>query len=138
METAQAQARSNTQVVQRCYGYFGQGNIPALLNELTDDIVWTSPGPADILPWVGVRKGKGEVADFFTLVNEHIEFEEFEPRQFIAENDKVVTLGYWESKSRKTGRTSKSNWAMVFTFRNGKVCNFEEYADTWAGVEAFR
>src|SRR5579863_6351425 len=136
METAQAV--SNTQIVQQCYGYFGQGNIPALLGNLTDDIQWFTPGPPGILPMAGLRTGKQGVAEFFRLVNESTEFLVFEPREFIADGDKVVCLGYWEGKSKKTGKVGKSDWAMVFTFRNGKVVKFNEFSDTWAGAEAYK
>ncbi len=33
--------RTNTQVVQALYTYFGEGNLPAILDLLTDDIKWT-------------------------------------------------------------------------------------------------
>jgi ketosteroid isomerase-like protein len=135
META---ARTNTQVVQSAYAYFAEGNISALLNELTDDVKWTTPGPKNILPWVGSRKGKQEVAEFFTQVNENIEFLKFEPREFVAEGDKVLAVGYWEGKSRKTGKVASSEWVMLFVFRNGKVCEHKEFSDTYTAVEAFR
>jgi ketosteroid isomerase-like protein len=133
-----AQAVSNTTVIQQCYGYFQQGNIPALLNELTDDVKWTSPGPPDLLPTAGVYNGRSGVTEFFKKVAQETEFLAFEPREFIAQNDKVIALGYWEGKSKKTGKVAKNNWAMVFTFRNGKVCNFEEFFDTHNAVEANR
>ncbi len=131
-------ARTNTKVVQDAYGYFAKGDIPALLNELTDDVKWVVPGPKNILPWVGTRNGKQEVGEFFKTVGENIDFQKFEPREFIEQGDKVVTLGYWEGKSKKTGRLSAGDWAMVFTFRNGKVCEHMEYSDTYKSAEAFR
>jgi ketosteroid isomerase-like protein len=108
-----------------------------LLNELTDDVQWTTPGPKDILPWVGARRGKQEVAEFFTVLNEHVEFLKFEPREFIEQGDRVVTLGYFEGKSRRTGRVSASEWVMVFTFRNGKISEHKEFSDTYTAVKAF-
>ena len=131
-------ARTNTQVVQACFGFFSQGNIPALLNELTDDVKWTVPGPANILPWVGTRKGKAEVGEFFRLVDENNEFLRFEPREFISEGDKVITLGFLEAKAKTTGRISSSDWAMAFYLRNGKIYEHKQYSDTHDAVEAFR
>src|SRR5687768_14014065 len=137
METTTA-TRTNTQVVQQAYGYFAEGNIPALLDELTDDVKWSVPGPTSLLPWVGARKGKQEVAEFFRLVNENIEFSTFEPREFIAEGNKVVALGVWEGKSKTTGKVIEAgDWAMVFTFRNGKVSEHREYSDTQNVIKAF-
>ncbi len=130
--------KTNTELVQQAYGYFAEGNIPALLDLLTDDVKWTVAGPQNILPWVGTRNGKQEVGEFFRLVDENNEFLTFEPREFIAERDKVVTLGYLEAKSKKTGRVSKTEWAMVFVFRNGKVCGHTQYSDTYDAAEAFK
>lgn len=132
------QKESNTQIIQRCYGYFLEGNIPALLNEVTDDITWTVPGPVNVMPWAGLRTGKAGVGEFFKIVKDSTEFTKFEPREYIAQGDRVVTLGFFEGRSKKTGRMSKSNFAMAFTLRNGKVSSFEEYSDTAAAVEAYK
>ena len=134
MQTA---ARTNTQVVQECYGYFSKGDIPSLLNELTDDVKWTTPGPVSVLPWVGARNGKKAVGEFFKLISENVDFLKFDPRDFVEQGNKVVCLGYFEGKSRKTGRVSASEWAMVFEFRDGKICEHKEYNDTYEGVKAF-
>src|ERR1700722_9089500 len=95
------QKESNTQIVQRCFGYFLQGNIPALLNEVTDDIKWSVPGPVNIMPWSGTRSGKAGVGEFFKIVSESTEFTKFEPREYIAQGDRVVALGFFEGKSKK-------------------------------------
>jgi uncharacterized protein len=136
METPEL--KTNKQIVQNAFGYFTSGNIPALLNNLTDDIKWSTPGPASIIPWVGVRTGKQQVGEFFKLVNENIEFLKFEPKEFIAEGDKVVVLGHWEGKSKKTGKVDASDWTMVFTIKNGKVCEHLEFSDTYKAVETFK
>ena len=130
--------QTNTQLIQEAYGYFAQGDIPSLLNTLTDDVKWSSPGPKNILPWVGQYIGRQAVGEFFSLVNESTEFLAFEPREFVEQGNKVVALGYLNGKSKKTGRTAASNWVMVFTVKNGKISNFEEFTDTWAEVEAYR
>ncbi|MDB5228768.1 MAG: hypothetical protein JWN78_2961 [Bacteroidota bacterium] len=135
META---TMTNTMVVQQAYGHFGSGNIPALLDSLTDDVKWHEPGPKEILPWVGTYNGKQGVGEFFTTLDREIDFLKFEPREFIEQGNKVVALGYMEAKSKKTGRTSATDWAMVFTLKNGKVSNFQSYNDTHDGVEAFK
>lgn len=59
-----------------------------------------------------------------------------EPREFIEQGNKVVALGYWECKMKKTGKISKEDWAMAFTFKNGKVSRFQQYSDTYREVEA--
>ena len=134
METT---TKTNTQAVQECFGYFGAGNIPALLNELTGDVKWISPQVPG-LPWSGDREGKAAVADFFKLLGENAEFLAFEPREFFEKGNKVVCLGYGKMKSKKTGKMTENDWVMTFTFKGNKISHFQEYVNTYAGYEAFK
>lgn len=124
-------AKTNTQTAQTLYQLFGEGNVTSILELLTSDIKWTCPGPKEILPYARVYKGKNEVGEFFKLISENKEFPKFEPREFIAEGNKVVALGYWEAKSRKTGKPYSGEWAMAFYFREGKIYEHREYYDTY-------
>ena len=40
--------RTNAEVVQETYEAVGRGDIPALLDLLTDDVEWTFQGPSSI------------------------------------------------------------------------------------------
>src|SRR5687767_3982415 len=101
METLTPTAtQANIELVQKCYAFFGEGNIPELLNQLSDDVKWTSPGPKNLIPWAGDWEGKAGVGEFFKTLNQNIEFEDFQTKEFIAQNDKVVTIGNWRGKSR--------------------------------------
>ena len=117
----------NIQTIQRAYAAFSRGDISVTLEILSDDILWITPGNS---PAAGERRGKQEVAGFFQTIDEMWEFLAFEPREFIASGDRVVALGRYDARSRQTGRPAASHWAMVFTFRDGKVIHFQEYTDT--------
>lgn len=124
-------ARENTAIVQRAYEAFGSGDIKTLVGLLSRDVDWegvVGAGPA--VPTRGPRRGQDAVTAFFGQVAEHIDFKRFEPREFIANNDKVVVLGYYEGVSKKTGRSFATDWVMVFTLDGGKVVKFREYTDT--------
>ncbi|HSU29380.1 MAG TPA: nuclear transport factor 2 family protein [Chitinophagaceae bacterium] len=126
----------NKEMAQALYGYFGEGNVPAILDLLTDDIIWTCPGPTEILPYAQVYKGKKGVADFFRLIYENKDFPKFEVKELIGEGDKVVALGRWDAKSKKTGNSYSGDWAMVFYFRDGKLCEHREYYDSYGEAMA--
>jgi len=118
---------SNVRQVQSAYAAFSRGDIAGILATLADDVLWITPGSSAA---AGERRGKQEVAGFFQTINEMWEFLAFEPRDFIASGDRVVALGRYDARSRQTGRTAASHWAMVFTFRDGAVVRFQEYTDT--------
>ena len=126
----------NTKVVQDAYAAFGRGDIPALLGFMTDDIHWRPViGTAGHVPFSGERKGKAGVAEFFKQVSDAEDFQQFEPREFVAQGDKVVALGHYRAVTKATGKTFESDFAMVFTLRGGKVATFQEFTDS-AGVNA--
>jgi ketosteroid isomerase-like protein len=128
--------RTNAGVVQGTYEAVGRGDIPALLDLLTDDVEWTFQGPSSI-PFAGTRRGREGVAEFFSLVGENLQFQEFEPREFVTQDEKVVVLGYERSLVKLTGRTFEQEWAHVYTLRDGKVATFLALEDTAAHVVAF-
>jgi ketosteroid isomerase-like protein len=124
----------NIQTVQKAYAAFSRGDIAGLLETLADDVLWITPGNSEA---AGERNGKEEVAGFFRTIDEMWEFLAFEPREYIASGDRVVALGRYDARSRQTGRTAASHWAMVFTFRDGVVVRFQEYTDTSTLEAAF-
>ena len=132
------QEAQNTKVVQDAYAAFGRGDIESLLGYMTDDIAWYPViGTAGHVPFSGRRQGKAAVREFFRLVAESEDFSRFEPREFVAQGDKVVTLGHYTATSKATGRTADADFAMVFTLRNGKVADFREFTDSAAINQAF-
>ena len=83
----------------------------------------------------GERHGKASVAEFFRLLAEVQTFEQFEPRELIAQGNKVVTLGHYKGMPKGTSKLFESDFVMVFTLREGKVVHFQEFTDS-AGVNA--
>ena len=68
--------------------------------------------------------------DFFAKVGELDDIKVFEPREFIEAGDNVVVLGYEQSTARDTGKDFQSQWAHVFTVKNGKITRWRGFFDT--------
>jgi len=127
-------AEENVQVVKNGYAAFGRGDIQALLSLFAEDIEWISPGEG--LPLAGTYRGLAQVAGFFQKLSDTLEFSSFEPREFLAEGDRVLVVGYSSGKAKTSNRSFENHWVMAFTVRNGKVANFREYTDTLAAARA--
>ncbi len=123
-------------VVQRTYEAVGRGDVPAVLDLLTDDVEWTLYGPS-LIPFAGTRHGHEGVAEFFAAVGGTLEFEQFEPREFVARGDTVVVVGQERSLVKPTGRTFEQEWAHVYTLRDGKIARFRAFEDTATLADAF-
>jgi ketosteroid isomerase-like protein len=128
--------QKNVETVRQNYAAVGRGEIPALLTLLSDEIEWSMAGPS-VIPWTGTRRGRQQVAEFFVLLGKTLEFQRFEPREFIAQGDTVVVIGYERSLVKPTGRTFEQEWAHVYTLRDGKISRCRIFEDTAAQVAAF-
>ena len=49
--------QTNVAVLQQGYEAFGHGDIPAVLELLTDDVEWTMQGPS-VIPFAGTFRGR--------------------------------------------------------------------------------
>lgn len=83
--------QESKQVVKDLYAAFGRGNIAAVLALLAEDVIWHLPG--SVPDYSGTYKGPSSVAGFFQRLNEGLEIEAFEPREFVAEADRVFVTG---------------------------------------------
>ena len=131
-------AEENTRLAQSAYEAFGRGDVAALAELMADDIEWVDPGDPDESPLAGTYRGKEEVLGWFGKLAEQVDFSAFEPRDFIAQGDKVVSLVHAEATVRSTGRSMVQDEAHVWTFRDGKVARFQIYLDTAAAAAAYR
>ncbi len=69
---------TSTKVVQAMYQAYGEGDMNALKNTLSEDIIWIYHGTKEI-EHAGEYKGKSGVEKFFDNVNAHIEYLDFQP-----------------------------------------------------------
>jgi len=58
--------------------------------------------------------------------------------EFIAEGDRVVSLGTYSGTFKKTGRTFSAAFAHVWSVRDGKLTRFNMHTDTAKVLEAVR
>ena len=65
-----------------------------------------------------------------------VEFSFSEPREFVAQGDRVLVVGFTRGRVKATHRTFEDYWVFALTVRNGKVTNIREYIDTQALARA--
>lgn len=127
---------ANLKIVQQAYATFQRGDIAGTIGLMAKNVEWILPQIPNV-PQSGKRHGVDQVREFFGLVNEVQEVQQFEPREFVAQGDKVVALGQYKWRVKKTGKTYSSEFAHVFTIKEGKVVRFQEFADSFAVAQGF-
>jgi uncharacterized protein len=128
-------SEQNKAIVQQAYNNFKTGDIEGLLNLMSDDISWTLPEMEGV-PFAGKRTGRASVAEFFDSVGASQKVLSFEPRELIAEGDKVIALGSYSWRVIATGREFGCDFAHVWTISDGKATEFQEYMDTAVAASA--
>ena len=129
--------QDNVEVVRRAYDNFKSGDIGALMEQMSEDVDWRLP-EIEGAPFAGARRGRGSVSEFFTSLADSQDVTSFEPREFVAQGDKVVALGSYNWRVKRTGREYGGDWAHVFTVRGGKIEGFHEYMDSARAEAAYR
>jgi ketosteroid isomerase-like protein len=85
-----------------------------------------------------LRRGVAAVREFFGVLLNTFDIQDFQPADFLAQDDKVVVIGTSREGPKGTGRLVDFRWVHVFRVRSGKIVEFEEPADVSALVDEFR
>ena len=127
----------NTALIEQAYNNFKNGNIEALLQQMSEDVTWQLPEVQGV-PLAGKRNGREAVREFFAIVARDQDVLDFEPREAVAQGDKVISLGDYRWRVKETGREFASDFIHVFTVRKGKIVAFREHFDTAVVAAAYR
>ena len=128
--------QDNLKIAQGIYAAFGQGNIPAILNFLADDVEFHEP-PGGSPPFTGTYRGRDGAGTFFQEMIGTVDVLMLEPQEFVAQGDTVVVLGHYRFRPKATGIPYDTDWAMVWWFRGGKIVKFQIHYDTTTERLAF-
>jgi uncharacterized protein len=126
----------NLNVVRDAYSAYRDRDFDALRKGLAEDVKWFAIGPPEMIPTAGVRSGRDQVEEYFATLEGAEEVDSLEPREFIAEGNKVVAIGDLQRRVRSTGSVINSPWIHVFTLREGKIAEFRSFYDTAAAIAA--
>jgi uncharacterized protein len=126
--------QENVQIAKDAFAAIGRGDMQGLLALFAEGIEWIIPGE---WPLAGAHRGHAGVADLFQKAFEIVEISSLEPREFVAQGDRVLVVGLSKGRVKATNRTFEDHWVFAFTVRNGKVTNIREYIDTLALARGF-
>ena len=128
---------SNIETLQAIYTAFGEGNIPAILDRLADDVEWDLDAPSYGIPIYEPGVGREHAQRFFEALGD-LEFGRFEPTNFLTGGDQVAVTINIEVTVKATGRTAKALEIHLWTFGDdGKVSRFFHAIDRHAFVLAY-
>lgn len=129
--------QDNIRLIQTAYDAFNTGKIDELVKLNAEDVEWITPGPPDVLLTAGTRRGRAEVANFFSTLSSQQDVELFQPEEFIAQGDKVVAVSKYRGRVKATGKTIETTLIHLFDIKDGEIIRFREFYDTAMALPAF-
>ena len=126
---ARTMGDTKIQTIQAIYEAFGRGDVDAILDKVTDDVDWAVE-PEGSAPWHGVRKGKGEVSNFFKNLGDNVEVTEFTPLAFASNETDVMVVIRYSMRVPATGKSGAMDLHHWWRFRDDKVSSVRGTEDT--------
>ena len=126
-----------TDIVRGFYDALGRGDVPGVLAKLHEELEWTE---AERFPYYsGTWRSPQEVLNKL-LVPLSRDWDGFSAKahDFVAEGDRVVSLGVYSGTSKATGKSMTAPFAHVWTLRDGRIVRFDMYTDTAKVLEAMK
>jgi uncharacterized protein len=129
--------KENTALVQQGYNLFSKGDIPGVLNLMSPNVTWELP-LVEGVPFTGRFQGVDGVGRFFKTLDGAMDIVKFEPREFIAQGNKVIVLG--QTRYRVKGQQDEfdTRWVDVLTVDKGKISGYQQYGDSAQLQRAFQ
>lgn len=124
---------NNIQTVKDFFAAMGRGDRTALLALVAEDFEWVIPGKG--WPLAGTRRGHAGLAELLETASKSVETTT-EPREFVAQGDRVLVIGFARGKIKATNKTFEDNWIFAITVRGGRLISIREYIDTQALASA--
>jgi hypothetical protein len=92
--------------VKDFFAAIGRGDRQALLALVAEDIKWIIPG--EDWPLAGTYRGHPGLADLLDTASSSMETST-EPREFVAQRDRVLVVGFASGKIKATNKPSRTN-----------------------------
>lgn len=129
---------SNLIVIDGAYKAFAVGDIPAVLAVMDANIIWNEAegnAYADGNPYIGPDEVLNGV--FARIGEEHEYFNLTDIKLHEMSNNQVLATLRYKAKIKKNGAEYNTQAAHLWTLKNGKVINFQQYVDTKQLADAF-
>jgi ketosteroid isomerase-like protein len=128
---------ANIDLVRAFYAALGRGDVPSLIGLLHPALEWTE---AEGFPYYSGTWRQPEDVLHKLIVPLIRDWENFSAvaDDFIAEGDRVVSLGAYGGLNKATGKTMRAAFAHVWRVADGKLKRFDMYTDTLLVDQAMR
>jgi uncharacterized protein len=131
---------SNIDTLRSAYAAFGSGDIPAILDLVSDEVAWeewsdNSAQKAGV-PWFEARSGRDGAAAFFESLSA-MEINDFQVLNLMEGGSQIAATIKMDFTVKETGERVSDEEIHLWTFDDaGKISGMRHYADTAKHIKA--
>lgn len=130
---------SHLEAVQEIYAAFGRGDVPAILDRLSEEVAWESWSDNHAqragVPWLRPQTGRAGAAEFFAAIAGW-EIRAFDVHRLLAADDAVVAEVSIDAVT-EAGAQVRDEELHLWSFgSDGRVTRFRHYVDTAKHIAA--
>jgi ketosteroid isomerase-like protein len=123
----------NRSLMLSVFAAFKDSDLGPLFDAIHPDVVWKVTAPKEFFRFGGTHRGIAGIREYTALLFSRYHFVRFQPKVVTAKGEQVFGLFEAEAKHRPSGRYVKSDIAIRWLVREGKVIEHQGFFDT-AGV----
>ncbi|MES2473432.1 MAG: nuclear transport factor 2 family protein [Pseudomonadota bacterium] len=127
------QESSNKTLMLSVIAAFKESDLEPLFAALHPDVVWKASAPREFFRFGGTHRGHVGMREYTALLFSRYHFVRLDPRTITTKGDQVWGVFAAEALHRPSGRYVKTDIAMRWTVKDGKITEHQGFFDT-AGV----
>lgn len=122
-------------LVAEIYDAYERRDLARVAAFLHDDIDWIIYGPVSIFGFAGPRRGRAAVLEVLAAIAEIFILERYEREVVLVEGDRAAIMADVTFTQRASERVLRFRVANFLRFKDGRVIEFREFANTFDLVE---
>jgi ketosteroid isomerase-like protein len=134
--SSEMQAIQTRKVISDFYQALADRELETLIHLFSEKVDWDIPGNEELAPWLGKRKNRQEIEEFFKLLWKSIEPISAQIDHILVEGDFAVVTGEFSSRMLRSGQVYASMFSAHFTVKEANIVRYRLQEDSYGLVEA--
>ena len=114
---------------------FYSGDVARALELCTDDIDFIAYAPVELLPHLGQKRGKPQMAETWKTLHARYSEMRYEVLHLVAEADRAACIIRIFFRKSRRDRVVQTDIADFYTLREGRIAQIRQFMDSFNVVE---
>ena len=117
-------------IIDGFFKHLSERNLTELTKLFSETIDWNVPGDKNKAPWLGKRRSRGEVSEFYELLWKNTEPISVTVENILTDKDVIIISGDFSTKMLQTNRIVDSPFFIQITIKDGLIIKYRLLEDS--------